>query len=1450
MIELYIENRKIDLVDDLEINFTYETIDPDKLSSIKNSFSKQVNIPGTPNNNITFGHIFRYDKYIPIVQPSNIGTYYDPHKRINWFINKNGTLVNRGYCTLDNIIVKNERDITYQLTLYGGIGEFFYSLSYDEYGNNKTLYDLFWNWRPKLSLYGYGSPMTQSEENENILMKCSADIVAHSYHSLNPFYTSDGTTEIDKDIVFVPCYTGLYEDFDSKHMIVNTNDNSLYETAETLSRLRNAFPNSKVDEEGETYTTLTNTFETTGFNKFGLVTFSREIDPWEAGDLRVSELPVAVRLSKLMEVISNPDNNGGYEVIWDDSIKNSYHWLYSWIMLGKLKKEKEEFSKKVFYPNSNYNDQKTEVRVDITFSQNQASVSTTNAPSYNIVENTSMEKGNYIMKLNVFPKYYLTGYNLDNFLRLRNFFSGTCKINEDNRDTFFTWVTSVLLHKIYDDNNNAIRIIADIFYYTSNSTYYFGLNTLYIDENLIKQTLQSKIAETFLNAGERINEYRYHKCILNYTSDVVSDLIGGFKLASFKCDSEEIKTSFTLSDDVSNLRIEQTQGMMQTMCYTNAQGTVTTVASVKFDDALSTIRYNTTPTLNVDGFTVYPQGPYGIEYANRTFTSYYANSAHQEFNYNAVSFELNEGLQNGIVINRESGFNIINLDKKTLFANSNTPMKYLSDYCKLMNYKFICDNTENKIYIKPLKNYYINKIVDLEGKVDYNRPINIKNITTKYKGINIGLDTPETYPVTVFNKISKDKFNTKKYDTGIKYNAEETNMLKDLSYKNTIDWQQSSIYYNLNPQFPRPYNVDSISWTLFKVDNLTDEINLKKKEFITPGTDLSNFSTFASKDFMPKVALFDNNNKYVDVGSSLIFLNGFVKNYDYNKLRSDTSTITLTPTTINERHVILADGDVRQSSIFDIYQYSVTAEDIVENVYKMTCDYSPDEYVDVWSVNYIDANGNKIGVEYSAENQIVYNDVILNIPEGTREIWCNFRRSDTTKKMDAVIPYEILTPDSIILSSRVNLSGNIVSSTLQDIYVYNITPADIISKRYYVTASFDSQFGAYTVNYRNSSNIVIGTEYFQQDANLVNAELHIPSATREILINFRKDDTSKKLAISNTLYSISPRVMLSNDTNEMYYFNQDRCYIWDFVYADFFNTWGMYNMDRKSVASSWVLPYFSRDLYNTYSNGETYTIAVRDSYTDNSYIQDDGTIVSDNDYEIFNYSINQNYHYAFSGKFEQGFDNVAVVYLNTFNEVVGSECLVSNDNLEFEDYALSVPINATQISINVRKINSEYTVLKYTTDYVGWSKSGTKVASWNFVDQEGLDNVYSISNTDFIRDNNFSYTKTIGSIGSVGANEYRMDNVPSDDKNTNRIYNSNWKDYIDDLYERNTRDVTAYINLTEFGEVNEILRYIYSWKSHLWIITKIENFKLANITNDKFVKVTLHKIYQKDTWTD
>lgn len=1113
MIELYIENKKIDLADDLEISFTYESIDPDKLSSIKNSFSKIVNIPGTPANNITFGHIFRSDKYIPVNTPGNIDSYYDPHKKVNWFINRNGILVNRGYCTLDNIVMKSKREITYQITLYGGIGEFFYALSYNEDGSPKTLYDMFWNWYPKTGITGQGTATDPATESNTTLFRLSADIVASCWHGLNPLYTYEGTTDIDKDVTLVPCYTGLYEDFDSRHMLVSTfnqhyNPGYSIMPQETKDSLLRAFPDSYTDygdsSEGTVYTTLGNTFSSTDAYRYGLVTFSRDLDPWEAGDLRVNELPVAVRLSKLMTVISDPENNGGYNVVWDDDIKQSYHWLYGWVMMGKLNQESESFSTLMFSPSQQYDGQNSVIDVSWNGVTLTGPAVVQDVSSYfldsNMSEIGTVKAGKYNMYINVLPRLVAKcRKHFSVWPGSGMFVSGSWKSTGPYKPYHFLWTTSVLVHKIYD-GNTLIKTIADVFYYTGDPhSLYFGRNDQGIWVSDIKQVLSGRINQRFMGQGEFIDEFRYHDCKV---SGVEVTAAGGNSTASISCDSQKISTTLTLPADVTNLRVEQYQGLMWTRIGTGIQFVeagrygVDDIDFVYEDTGI--ITSYTAPV----GFGTKQPDTYDVCWTSEWPWPSPASSEHTV----SFGFNMNEGRQNGLLSAKNSGFNILNLDKKTLFAGSESPMRYLSGYCKMMNYRFLCDETSKTIHIKTLKNYYNGNVISLDGRVDIGREIGIKNILTKYKTINIGLKTPETYPVGLFDRISRDKFNTKKYDTGIRYNAGETSLLQDLIYENVIDWQQNSVYYNINPQFPRAYNVQSVSWTLFNQDSAnTDEI--KKKEIFTAGTPSSTTSLLATADFLPKVSVFDKDNKYVDFGASLLFLNGFAKNYDYTQVGSN--------------------------------------------------------------------------------------------------------------------------------------------------------------------------------------------------------------------------------------YVISPRVCLSNDTYEQYYFNQSRCYIYDFKYNDVFTSWGCYSNDQKGSAASWVLPVFSRDLYNVY-----------------------------------------------------------------------------------------VP------------------------DIAAWNGAAYRLASWNIVDQEGLDDMYNPGGTEFVYNPNYDYQKTVSS-NAFEQNEYSFDNLPVDEPGyTDRIYDKRWKDYINDLYGRNTRDVTAYVNLSGFGDVNTVMRGIYSWDSHLWIITKLDNYRLADITSDRFTKVKLHKIASKSTWTN
>lgn len=1216
MIELYIEGEKIDLREDITLDFIYETVDPDKLASIKNSFSKTVDIPGTGHNNLVFGHIFRMDKYIPIAGPSKIDSFYDPHKRVDWIINKNGALVNRGYCTLDSIDVNSKREISYKITLYGGLGEFFYSLSYNEDGSPKTLKDIFFDWRPKLAISGYGSAMNEAEESINTLMKCSADIVAQSWHNLNPLYTYSGTTDFDKDVVFVPCYSGLYEDFDSKHMLVSTfnqnyNTSPAVMTSAVKTKLSKVFPDA-VDENGTPvgssdpsakYFTIGRTLSHTDSYRYGLVTFSRDLDPYEAGDLRVNELPVAIRLSKLMTAISNPANNGGYTVSWDTEITSSAYWIYSWILLGKIKQSFDTYMNLQIQTNETYDGQQFILE---TVSHEETSMSTvydgvllsSGTTDYTLAStSTSLAAGRYEMILNVLPKWEFEyrksdngwDYNVERY----PFISGSMSLKSSSgggqghisiNSGSFVWVTPILIHRIYD-NGTLLNTVCDIFYYTSSSSWTFGLNPR-MPASTVKSNTENWIQSNF-GSTDPIDEFNWHDCIISNPQEAASTY-GAY--ITCLMDSQKISTTIDLSSASTNLYVTQDQSIVYTK-----------VSWV-----------NSTPTVSIGTFNnSTPVSVWLLGFVRSNYNTYQTfDDLDKYFKY---SFSLDTAKQNGFLTMQSSGFSIINLDKSTLFAKSSAPMKYLADFCKVMNYKFICDTSSKTIRILPLKKYYIDSAIDINDKVDLSRGINIKPVVTKYKRINLGLDTPETYPVSLFNKTNEDKFNTFKFDTQIEYNTSEQELLKSCIYKNTLDWQQSSVFYNIYPQFPRAYDTVTVSWTMFDDEHISlDELN--SKEWFTSGAPAKVSNLLATIDFHPKPALFDNSNKEKEAYPSLLFLNGFVKNYDYTLTATDYNS-PLTPSSKNESHYI-------------------------------------------------------------------------------------------------------------------NSSGVVSTSSYQDIFIYNITDTTLTYK---VTASFGSSYGSYTVNYYDSSNTRIGYEYAQASATLVNAVLTVPSGTASIRCNFRKADTDAKLSVENDLYTVSPKVSLSNDTIEQYYLAGGRCYMYDFKYNDNFTSWGCYSSDQKGSAASWVLPFFSKDLYNLY----------------------------------------------------------------------------------------------------VPDINK-------------WQSTPYIYASWNINNQSALSSTYSLYSTDFIKNPSYSYGKQLTSLPS--SNEYSIGTFPVEDDST-RIYDNSWKDYMNDIYDRNTREVTLYVDLSMLNDPNDILRQTYLWRGCRWIITKMHNYRVANIYNDRFTKVTMNKIVNINAWT-
>lgn len=188
-----------------------------------------------------------------------------------------------------NDISIQENNITYNITLYGGIGDFFYGLKYKEDGTEKTLADL--------RFFVEDNNGNVLPEDEELDFEVDKDLVAQSFEK---DYNYGGNKLLDY-ITFIPAYNGIYEDFDSSKCLINTNGS-----------LSGIFPTSKEDG-GRTYTTL---------NGYGLASLDRDYTEWEMRDLRSYHQRPAIKVSKLIETICRQENSG-YNVTYDSSFFNA-----------------------------------------------------------------------------------------------------------------------------------------------------------------------------------------------------------------------------------------------------------------------------------------------------------------------------------------------------------------------------------------------------------------------------------------------------------------------------------------------------------------------------------------------------------------------------------------------------------------------------------------------------------------------------------------------------------------------------------------------------------------------------------------------------------------------------------------------------------------------------------------------------------------------------------------------------------------------------------------------------------------------------------------------------------------------------------------------------------------------------------------------------------------------
>lgn len=834
--KLYINNKLVDFESDPKFEFKYQQEDFSNPTIIKNSYTKSIKIEGTDNNNQIFGEIYQLDREQQYKFNKYTGAYFDPSKRTPFELYKNSELIESGYMQLIDINVKGDR-VIYNITLYGGLGDFFYSLMYNDDGEKRTLSDLWYKVEDK-----NGELLPKDSELDFNINK---EFVQASWDKLKA--NSTGNT-INDVISFAPAYNGLYEDFDSSSILVNTYASQIFN-----------LENSKT-EDGVEYTS---------YNGFKMAKTNRDFTEWEVRDLRSYMQRPCLKFSKVFNALCDPDNNGGYKVNLDKTFFNSsnpyYNDAYMALpLLPTLTKDAEETSKKYKL----YADNISNTPQYIGYKNGELDLDSSYTLIFDGDDDLSIKKDYFLtVNMNNVPATSTFDVELDFDL---NFVAEALNESMNNENLYLSYIKS--------------------YYWTP--TYNYGL----------KPSYKSIIVQAYMFDYDNFEEIKYYSNVLNFTNQVTYGTVTFTstydKWVNF---DDPRKNDYTYTNVFGSFK---RQGNTNNYKWVTNDGVSKFYLSIKdiprkknmaialkiklvyneYDNELTPRLLNNKPIL------ITPMSEWENKYPIANTVKGYSEVPL----YSSSAFIWHP--------NTPTVRSNTKISKDALLKTEFSPADVLLDYCKLFGLNFIKDIHSKTISIINKNNFFTGKTIDISDRIDYSKDMNIKPYLFETKYYLMKSEPNETY----YSKRYENEYNLiygqKRIDTNYNFNKDTKEVYEGSVFQNTISVTDTSPYYRTFWQTGY-FN----QWPCWIMSNPTMELyngvgtaDMKVNETVYLHTKFVNqtltedWNTESGYDMFPKTCFYnteDNSKSLSDINSTLLFFNGFQKTQDAGKKEETQSTL-------------------------------------------------------------------------------------------------------------------------------------------------------------------------------------------------------------------------------------------------------------------------------------------------------------------------------------------------------------------------------------------------------------------------------------------------------------------------------------------------------------------------------------------------------------------------------